>query len=94
MVVTQAGLPIIRAAGGDAGAPERVDLVSRLCLEAPVPARGLVRFRAPVDGDADAIRILRVSPFTIAEPAVAAADLDHVERLHDRVVEPFGGGKV
>jgi len=36
MIVAQAGWPIIHAASGDAGAPERVYLVSRVCLEAPV----------------------------------------------------------
>ena len=30
----------------------------------------------------------------ITEPIVAPADLDHAERLHDRVVEPLGGGNV
>jgi hypothetical protein len=35
-----------------------------------------------------------VGPFAVAEPTVAAADLDDVERLHDRVVEPLGGGEV
>src|SRR6185436_15691708 len=67
---------------------------SRLPLEAPMPAAGLVRLRTAVDGDVDAIRILRVGPFAIAEPAVAAADLDDFERLHDRVVEAFGGREV
>src|SRR6266576_1983595 len=89
MIVAQAGWSVVGDAGGYAGAPERVHLASRLCLEAPMPAGGFVRLRPPVDGDVDTIRMLRVGPFTVAEPPVAAADLDHVERLHDRIVEPF-----
>jgi hypothetical protein len=33
-------------------------------------------------------------PLAIAEPVIAAADLDDIERLHDGVVEPLGGGNV
>jgi len=38
--------------------------------------------------------MISVGPLTIAEPADAAADLDDVERFHDRVVEALGCGKV
>ena len=59
----------------------RVDLTSRLCLEAPVAAGGLVRLCAVVDGNVDAVGIHRIGPFAVAELAVPAAHLDHVERL-------------
>src|SRR5439155_3899299 len=94
VIVAQAGWAVVDAAGGDTRAPERVHLASRFRLEAPMPAGGLVRLRALVDGDVDAIRMLSVGPFAIAEPAVAAADLDDFERLHDRVVEPLGRGEI
>ena len=47
VIVAQAGWPVVGAAGSDTGAPERIDLASRVCLEAPVTAGGFVRFRAP-----------------------------------------------
>jgi len=75
VIGAQAGWAVIDAAGGDAGAPERVDLGSRPCLEAPVAAGGFVRPRAAADGEVDAVRILRVGAFAVAEPAVAAAAL-------------------
>ena len=40
------------------------------------------------------IAMVGVGPLTIAEPAVAAADLDDVERFHDRVVEALGCGEI
>jgi hypothetical protein len=92
MIVAQAGWPVVGAAGGDAGVPERVDVAARFGLEAPMPAGGFIRPRALVDGDVDAIRMVGVSAFAVAEPAVAAADLDDFERLHDRVVEVLGRG--
>src|SRR5205085_9663920 len=36
-LVPQAGWSVVGATGGYAGAPERVHLASRLCLEAPMP---------------------------------------------------------
>src|SRR2546430_585612 len=51
MIVAQAGWPVIGAAGGDTGVPERVHLASRFGLEAPMPAGGLIRPRAVVDSD-------------------------------------------
>ena len=65
MIVAQAGWPIIHAASGDAGAPERVYLVSRVCLEAPVTAGGFVRFRAPQE---------RVEAFARAENFINGAE--------------------
>src|SRR3954470_9584166 len=107
MIVAQAGWPVVGAARGDTGVPERVDLVSRLRLEAPVAAGGLVGLRAAVNGDVDAIWMVgggtfaggeaaggAAGTFAVAEPAVAAADLDDFERFHDRVVETLGGGEV
>ena len=69
MIVAQARRAVVGAAGGNPGMPERIDLASRLRLEAPMTAAGPVRLRPPVDGDVDAIGMLRVSPFAVAEPA-------------------------
>jgi hypothetical protein len=56
-----------------------------------VPAEGLIGFCALADREVDAFGIGGARPFAITEPVVAAADLDHLERLHDRVIEALGG---
>jgi hypothetical protein len=94
VIVAQARRAVVGAAGRNAGVPERVDLGAPLRFETPVTAEGVLGFWAFPDGEIDAIRIRRARPLAIAEPVVAAADLDDIERLHDRVVEPFRGGNV
>src|SRR5882724_5588380 len=94
VMVAQTRRAVVGAAGGNAGVPERVDLGPPLRLETPVAAKGVVRLRTLADGEIDAIRMRGARPLTIAEPAVAAADLDDVERLHDRIIEPLGRGDV
>src|SRR5665213_2813342 len=94
VIVANAGRTVIAAAGGNAGIPERVDLGPPFRLEAPVAAEGIFRLRALADRDIDAVRVGRPRPLVIAQPVLAAADLDDAERLHDGVVETLGGGDV
>src|SRR2546423_4617083 len=94
VVIAQSGRAIVAAAGLNAGVPERIDLGSPLRLEAPMAARAVLRFRTLVDRDVHPVRIRRARPLAITEPVLAAADLDHPERLHDRVIEALGGGKI
>src|SRR5437899_11163350 len=70
VIVAQAGWAVVDAAGGDTRAPERVHLASRFRLEAPMPAGGLVRLRALVDGDVDAVRMLNICHVLVADAAV------------------------
>src|SRR5215510_15247985 len=77
IITTQARWPVVGAAGGDAGVPEGIDLTLPARLEAPVTAERFFGFRPLPDRDVDAIRIGRPRPLAIAEPVVAAADLDH-----------------
>jgi hypothetical protein len=76
MIVAQAGRTVIAAAGGDPRVPERIDLGPRLRLEAPVAARIRSGLRARVDGDVDPIRMVGTGAFAVAQPVVAAANLD------------------
>src|SRR5260221_6334788 len=94
VMVAQARRAVVGAAGGNVRIPERIDLGPPLRLAAPPAADGVVRLRTRADGEIDAVRMRGARPFAIAEPAVAAADLDDVERLHDGVVEPLGRGDV
>jgi hypothetical protein len=87
VIVAQPGGPVVLATSGDAGVPERVDLLAPLRLEAPVTTKGFLRSWPLADGEIDAVRIGWPRPLTIAEPVVAAADLDDIERLHNGVVE-------
>jgi hypothetical protein len=59
-----------------------------------VAAEGFLGLWALADGEIDPIRIGRARPLAVTKPIVTAADLDDFERLHDRVVEPLGRGKV
>ena len=94
VIIAQARRAVIAAAGGDAGVPEGIDLGPLLRLEAPVPAESVFGFGALADGEVDALRIGGARAFAIAQPVIVAADLDDIERLHDRVVEGLGGGDV
>src|SRR3954463_8657467 len=87
MIVAHAWRTVVGAASGNAGAPERVYLRLPLRLEAPMSADGLLRPDALADGEIDTARILGSCPLAITEPVVATADLDDVERLHDRIIE-------
>src|SRR5215475_13657228 len=94
VVAAQARRAVVTAAGRDAGVPERIDLALPARLEAPVAAGGVFRLRPLADRDVDAIRVGRPRALAITEPVVAAADLDHAQRLHDGIVEALGGGDV
>src|SRR5689334_18981281 len=90
VVVAQARPALVGAACSDTGVPERVDLRARPRLEAPMTAERILGLRALADGEINAIRIRWPRPLAIAEPVLAAADLHHVERLHDRIIEALG----
>src|SRR5436190_1471439 len=94
VIAAQARRPVIGAAGGHAGIPERIDLALPARLEAPVAACGVVRLLALADGDIDTIRIGRPGTFAVAEPILAAADLDDAKRFHDRIIEALGSRDV
>src|SRR5450631_3569793 len=94
VIMAQAGRTVVAAPGGDAGIPERIDLGPRLRLETPVPAEGVIGFGALADREVDAFRKSGACPFAIAQPVIAAADLDDLKRFHDRVVEGFGRGDI
>jgi hypothetical protein len=59
-----------------------------------VPAERIIRLSALADRDVDAFGMIGARPLAIAEPVRAAADFDHAERSHDRIVEAFGGRDV
>ncbi len=46
------------------------------------------------DRDVDMLRMIRPRPFAIAQPVVAAPDLDDAQRRHDRIVERLSGRNV
>src|SRR5689334_4811433 len=94
VITAQSRRSVIGAAGRDAGIPERIDLALPARLEAPVAAERFFRLRPLADRDVDTVRIGRPRPFAIAEPVLAATDLDHAECLHDGVVERLGRGDV
>src|ERR1700716_2252629 len=94
VIIAQARRTVIAAAGGEAGVPESIHLRPPLRLEAPVPAKGLFGFGALADGEVDARRISATRAFAIAQPVIAAADLDDLKRFHDRVVEALGRGDI
>src|SRR3954449_10399992 len=77
MIVAQARRAVIGAAGGDTRTPERVDLAAPARLEAPMIPRGLLGVRTPIDRDVDAIGEVRPGPRAVAQPIIAATDLDH-----------------
>src|SRR5271166_1796482 len=87
VVIAQAGRPVIAAAGGNPGIPERIDLALVSRLEAPVPARSIVGPRALADRDIDALRVSGPGPLAVAQPIRAPADLDDAKHLHDRIIE-------
>src|SRR5579871_1344557 len=94
VVLAHARPALVAAASSNAGVPERIDLLARFGLEAPMAAIGLLRLRPLADGEIDTVRMRRPRPFAIAEPVLAASDLHDVERLHDRIIEALGGGNV
>src|SRR5262245_2504819 len=94
VVAAQARRAVVTAAGRDAGVPERIDLALPARLEAPMAAGGVLRLRPLADRDVDAVRIGRPRALAIAEPILAAADLDHAQRFHDGIVEALGRGDV
>src|SRR5665213_3175436 len=78
----------------DAGIPERIDLGAPPRLEAPMATDGIVRLRAFADRDINPLRMCRPGALAVAEPVVAATDLDDIKHLHDRVVETLGGREI
>src|SRR4051795_11142798 len=94
VIVAQARRTVVGAPGCDAGVPEGIDLGPPFRLETPVAAEGLVGLGAFANGEIDPVRISRSRALAIAQPIVAAANLDHFESLHDGVVEPLGRGDV
>jgi len=86
--------PLVLAAGRDARVPESIHLRARLRLETPMAAVGVFRLRSLADREVDPIRMRRARPPAVAEPVIAAADLDDFERLHDRIIEALGRGNV
>ena len=90
VIVAQTRRTVVGTACCNAGAPERVHLLPPLRLEAPMPADRFFRPHALADGEIDPVRMVRTRPLAVTEPVVAAADLDDVERLHDRIIEPLG----
>jgi hypothetical protein len=63
-------------------------------LEAPVAAEGLFGFWAFADREVDTLRKSGARPFAVTQPVIAAANLDNVERFHDRVLEALGRGNI
>src|SRR4051812_26101874 len=94
VIIAQTRRAVVGAACSNPGVPERVHLGAPLRLKTPVAAEGFLGLWALADGEIDPVRIGRACPLAVAEPVVAAADLDDFERLHDRIVEPLGRGDV
>src|ERR1700730_15529975 len=94
VIVAQARRAVIAAARRYSGVPEGIDLGPPLRLEAPVAAGGVFGFWGLADGEVDALRISGARALAIAQPVIAAADLDDLEHFHDRVVERLGGGDI
>src|SRR5216684_5379984 len=94
VIIAQARCTVIAAAGGDAGIPEGIDLGPPLRLEAPVAAKGVFGLWPFADGEVDALGISGARAFAMAQPVIAAADLDDLKRFHDRVVEALGRGDI
>src|SRR5665213_401154 len=94
VIIAQARCAVVVSAGCDAGIPERIDLGAPPRLEAPMATDGIVRLRAFADRDINPLRMCRPGALAVAEPVVAATDLDDIKHLHDRVVETLGGREI
>src|SRR6266481_1224652 len=80
VIIPQSRRAVVGAAGRDAGVPERINLGPPLRLEAPAAAEGVIGFCTLADGEIDPVRMRGARPLAVAEPVVAAADLDDIER--------------